>query len=507
MLSAIAAGIVLGIMTWRIWRFTIQPLLHPDEPNEVPYWVPFMGPLSTFTGGLDKTITREMKRSNSRSPFALTSLGTTLCIVTDPVDVSDVNRRSTAFTLEPLAKNLLLKFEISKPSVDRLFYHYVNENDKGRGQRGTGVLNATDTILDLYRQHLSPGNQLNAFLEGDIIPRMTRILSPTKLGLDTGTEETKTISVSLHNLCTQSLVNGIVRSYYGDIIADLQPDFAGRYIAWEKASWKFLTGLPKFLSRDMLSAKGDMIGLFEEYFSLSHEERGHSNFWVESVERLLRGLGLSNGEIARMFMLHTSSIIGNMYKLSFWLLAHILHDRALLKAITTEILPAVDPQTQAVNHTYLTENCPLLDSLYSEVLRLVVTSPMTRYVSETSTIGGKTLREGSKVLIIYRHLHTNESIWGPTPSLLQPSRFLHDKTLKTNVSYRPWGGGKHVCPGRFLAKKAVFTFVALLLGQYNLNLDGDQRFPRADLAKASGVLSWAEGEDVLVSLKHRGEGD
>jgi cytochrome P450 len=88
-----------------------------------------------------------------------------------------------------------------------------------------------------------------------------------------------------------------------------------------------------------------------------------------------------------------------MYKLSFWLVAHILSDSDLLSSIILEIEPAINRQTQAVDHTYLTENCPMLESLYSEVLRLIVTSPMTRQVSSTSTVGGKTLKEGSKVLV------------------------------------------------------------------------------------------------------------
>ncbi|KAL4946606.1 cytochrome P450 [Aspergillus oleicola] len=456
-----------------------------------------LGPLVSFYGGFDKVITVAIEQfGNSRSPFRITSLGKSLYIITDPVDIGEVNRHSQAFTLEPLAQDLLLKFGISKPATERLFLPYANPNAKAPR---AGPLHATDAIIDLYRQHISPGKELDAFVEGDIIPRLAIILSPTELGLSA--REAK--KMSLHSLCVQALVNGIVRSYYGETILKIQPDFAARYMDWEKSSWKFLMGLPRFLSRDMLAAKDDMIGLFVEYFSLKPEERGHENFWVESVERLLRDLDLTNEEIARMFMLHTSSIIGNMYKLSFWLLAHILSDQSLRDSITTEIQPAIDPQTQVVGHTYLTENCPILDSLYSEVLRLIVTSPMTRYVSATSTVGNKTLKEGSKVLIIYRQLHLNHSTWGPAPETLQADRFLHDKTLKTNVSYRPWGGGKHVCPGRFLAKKAIFVFVASLLGQYNIDIYGEQRFPRADLARASGVASIAEGEDVSISLSIR----
>lgn len=38
-ISAIALGaIALGI--WRIYRFTIVPMMYPDDPKELPYWIP-----------------------------------------------------------------------------------------------------------------------------------------------------------------------------------------------------------------------------------------------------------------------------------------------------------------------------------------------------------------------------------------------------------------------------------------------------------------------------------
>jgi len=37
-LVAIAA--VFSLFVWRLWRFTISPLLHPDDPKELPYWIP-----------------------------------------------------------------------------------------------------------------------------------------------------------------------------------------------------------------------------------------------------------------------------------------------------------------------------------------------------------------------------------------------------------------------------------------------------------------------------------
>ena len=28
------------LFTWRVWSFTVRPWLHPNDPKELPYWVP-----------------------------------------------------------------------------------------------------------------------------------------------------------------------------------------------------------------------------------------------------------------------------------------------------------------------------------------------------------------------------------------------------------------------------------------------------------------------------------
>lgn len=35
---SVAFGMVM--LLWRFWTFTIRPLLYPNEPKEVPYWIP-----------------------------------------------------------------------------------------------------------------------------------------------------------------------------------------------------------------------------------------------------------------------------------------------------------------------------------------------------------------------------------------------------------------------------------------------------------------------------------
>lgn len=36
------------LLSWRLWMFTILPLLRPDEPKEIPYWVPCLPNLTPY---------------------------------------------------------------------------------------------------------------------------------------------------------------------------------------------------------------------------------------------------------------------------------------------------------------------------------------------------------------------------------------------------------------------------------------------------------------------------
>ncbi len=37
---SISLALLAVLLLWRIWTFTILPILHPDEPKELPYWTP-----------------------------------------------------------------------------------------------------------------------------------------------------------------------------------------------------------------------------------------------------------------------------------------------------------------------------------------------------------------------------------------------------------------------------------------------------------------------------------
>ena len=154
---------------------------------------------------------------------------------------------------------------------------------------------------------------------------------------------------------------------------------------------------------------------------------------------------------------------------------------------------------------YLLDNCPVLASVDDELLRLVNAPIGTRLVVSETSLGGKKLRPGKKILMPYRQLHMDTQIFGPDTNKFKSERFLQDKNLIRNTSYRPFGGGNTYCPGRFMSRREICMFVALLLHRFDARLhegNGEKPpFPRMDFKiPASGMFGSVPRDDVVVEV-------
>lgn len=130
-----------------------------------------------------------------------------------------------------------------------------------------------------------------------------------------------------------------------------------------------------------------------------------------------------------------------------------------------------------------------------------------RLVTQKTTIGGKELQPGRKLLMPYKQLHYNPGVFGDNVDQFGLRRFLHDKSLLRGSSWRPFGGASTHCPGRFLARREVYMFVAIVLFRFYIRLAPARKgetpnFPRVDEAvPAGGLLPPVAGDDVLVEVR------
>lgn len=206
-----------------------------------------------------------------------------------------------------------------------------------------------------------------------------------------------------------------------------------------------------------------------------------------------------------------SRINGNAYKLCFWILAYALHDPNLLNNLRKETSPAI--HEKGVHLDYLLDNCPYLEAVYNEVLRLTASSSTVRSVTHATDLHDIILSPGNIVLIPSRQLHFDENAFGSDASQFRPERFLEDKYLSRNPSFRPFGGGTTYCPGRFLARREVITFIALFLHRFEVSLTKFDKtskigsaeripFPKIEEMKPClGIMGPAEGEDIEVYVR------
>ncbi|KAJ8068358.1 hypothetical protein OCU04_003920 [Sclerotinia nivalis] len=263
--------------------------------------------------------------------------------------------------------------------------------------------------------------------------------------------------------------------------------------------------IPGFMGRDMVDAKTEFIDTLCKYFKTPKEERSDVLYFVTAMEDELRAAGLSDSESAGIHMLHLWAITANVYKATFWTIAYLVHQRELLDHIRAEVAPAVDVAGETVDLKYLAEKCPRLEALFNEVLRVNSAGALAREVIAPTLFDGKMLAKSTKLMIPYRQLHLDGDVWGPTAHSFDPERFLKDKSLARNQSFRPFGGGYTLCPGRFLARKSVYTIVALLFSRYDVALDSDvanQKFPPLDDTTAGlGTMAPMPGVDVKLVIK------
>lgn len=194
-------------------------------------------------------------------------------------------------------------------------------------------------------------------------------------------------------------------------------------------------------------------------------------------------------------------------------MAYILYNPMLLATLRDEISPAMSGGTAGLEYR-LEQQCPRLRAVYLEVLRLTASSSTVRGVQYNTNIGDRVLRSGANILIPYRQLHLNPDLFGENVEQFDPERFLRNENLSKSPSFRPFGGGRTYCPGRYLAEREILTFVALALHRFEISFAAGKHakagggvspeFPQVDKKKfCLGIMEPVKGDDIILDIRPR----
>ncbi|KAK4159598.1 cytochrome P450 [Cladorrhinum sp. PSN259] len=424
-------------------------------------------------------------------------MGQELYIVTSATDVLTVYKESEKLSFDAIIKSILGDFGCTDITIEKIF------------QRPEG---SSKTWMDVchtdFKIQMHPGEKLDvmqAKFLGNINHwlQWDRITGPHVLSDSQGFKR-----VSLWKWCGNVLVDSATKTFFGSAIYRVSPTIVADFFPFDGEAWKLPYRYPEFAAKTLYESKRKAEATFAKYLSLPREERQDASWVVQKIEQGMAEMGITESTQCAAMLLTVHRVVNsNAYRLCFWMLAHLLFDEALLATIKTEIRPAFDASDDTLDMNYLLDDCPRLASLYEEILRTVNDPIGARLVTQQVTVGGKTLQPGARLLMPYKQLHYDPEVFGPNAAGFDPERFLRNKNLLRSNSWRPFGGGTTLCPGRFLARREVYMFVALLLFRFDIQLAPSpkgpiQKFPTLDDSIPSGgILGPVSGHDVILEVR------
>jgi cytochrome P450 len=287
----------------------------------------------------------------------------------------------------------------------------------------------------------------------------------------------------------------------------------------ENMTLLMLNLLPTIIAPKAYRGRAAIKEVFRKYYENHYELTGSTLIRAHLACAQKWGFSaddIANFEISTLFLATTNSV-----PTSFWQLSYILSSPSLLHEIQKEVEGIVkrerkeDGTEEAVMDIALFQShCPLLVATFHETLRLIDATTSVRAVVEPTTLTSSgssstfTLKSPSVIQLPSGITHTSPSIWGPDASSFNPTRFLPSKKRaldketrrKQNQGYFPFGGGKHLCPGRHFAMMEILAFVAgIVVGFEVTGMDSvpDRAFQKLGTSVRRPVA------DVEVRVKRR----
>ncbi|KAF2445325.1 cytochrome P450 [Karstenula rhodostoma CBS 690.94] len=502
----------VAVAFWRLWSFTIKPWLHPEDPVDLPYWIPYLGHSLSFFGNSDKLLEKGLNYvGRSHAIFGIQTLKRKLYIITDPADVSVAFNNNTALHFDGHLNELLINFGFSGEALRRA-WHVPQPGDwcylPGNAVN-PDLISLNRLTEDVYRKQLLPGEKMD-FLCKVFLESLTNTLNWENLDFCIVGNTEKGKLLSLQKLCRYTMVEATTQSLFGGHLHQLEPKIVDYMLRYNDNAWMVFFQYPDLFGTSPITEPRRMLTkVLEEFLQLPDEERNEQAWSIKTITAWQEVMGIDLRARASVLLMIYWAANSNEYNISFWVLAHVLHNPDLLQVVQDETEMAwVDGK---LDIKYLCSRSPNLDAIFNEALRCNGGAMVSRIVMEPITIGDKLLKPGNAIIIPSRQLHMNEKVWGQNRREFDAFRFKRQKNLSRHPSYRPFGGGNTYCPGRVLAKEEVFGFLAILFRRFHLNLaegvgpnGGRQNFPSLDdSSPALGITGPVKSHDVLISTMAR----
>ncbi|KAI0014560.1 cytochrome P450 [Xylariomycetidae sp. FL0641] len=320
-----------------------------------------------------------------------------------------------------------------------------------------------------------------------------------------------------------SLGLSTIESIFGPKLVELSPSFMDELFEFNFFLPWLSKGIPRFMMPKPYRIRQSLQDSIKCWYQHAREgsdasqkgEDGDSDaFWGSSWMRQRQGALAYIQDDSTL----ASSDLGvawasteNLVRNATMAMIHILQDRTLFLRVREDLDELCEGRKIEDVNIKLVANNPLLSSIYAETLRLHVKTYTVVYSSHSNVDLGKYWLPRRSVGLVNSYMsHMNDKQWNtadghhpldtfwakrflidpsdPTSGPLNPARRGNllgpspDQTLPEGTnsprfsteglegSWIPYGGGRLMCPGRFLAKNAIILACATLVKDFDVEL-------------------------------------
>ncbi|KAJ6177809.1 hypothetical protein N7519_008270 [Penicillium mononematosum] len=358
-------------------------------------------------------------------------------------------------------------------------------------------------------------------LAGEYLNRMNETMLRELLAIvnDMGNDETVDLNAWLRHAITIASTNAT----YGS----LNP-FKSRHIEdtfWElgcNVALLLANIVPWLIDPKAWKARKVLCAAFEDYFDLGGHEDGSELIAMRYSSFL--GAGLTHEEIAYSEMPPIVGLLANTVPAAFWVHFELFSRPNLLGEVREEVeqcaLEIAPDGTHMIDLGYLRDSCPLLLSMYQEVLRTRTTMVPIRFVTQDVVLADRYfLRSGTMLFMPPKQVGRDQSVWGNSADEFDGRRFMRSTTTTVNNGdkkkdprrtggFMAFGVSPSICPGRHFATSEILALVAMIALRYDI-APADQVWrapPRTNSATTSN-MGPVEGKfPVTVKKRQKYEG-
>ncbi|CAG8959562.1 hypothetical protein HYFRA_00001463 [Hymenoscyphus fraxineus] len=483
----------------------------------VPYTIPYLGNLISFATNKEAFISKIRRKFGTGIPLRI-KLGTrNLIYVSSPSAMLTLFRHSKDLTTIPSVVRLLQNTFGAPSSIRKI----LERDNTGLSQ---APLDGSNPLAEKDRYWYNMHRVLHTNLQGTTLEELSsRFIKNLEVELEKlcdGLEGDWLDFPDFFELVRRVCFKASVVALCGPHIFHLTPNFADLFWDFDANIIDLTHGKPRWLIPEGYRARDRYLAAVKKWNLFAKENAGDygdaewDEFYGSKVMReRTRVLCKVEGYSADMLASQTSGMIwaanGNIIPAITWCLIDTLTRPSLLTSVLQEISSSSGADILSISALL---SSPLLQSLFSEELRLRTSVTVQRSPQSDFQLGSYTIPKGSVMFSSSWHEQKDPAIWNESPTLRSPvshpltefwaERFLiydddpysgpsspststsptskpHlDTTMKPKFtiapvsgSFIPFGGGKKVCPGRFYAKYEAICGMALFLSMYEIELD------------------------------------